>query len=176
MWVIGSICTSWPRATPASTASSTTSSATRRSSTRPTRSNSSAPVVDQLDADVYAFGLLTDFRGRLFPGSARFMELADERQELQVEARCWCGERATMNAGPVHGRASTTELWSPSAPPAEGEAHGRAPGPAPLAQRRNRPARLGDPAAEHSTSARPSGAWSSCVTSRLADSAWVNGT
>jgi thymidine kinase len=63
-----------------------------------------ALVVDELDADVYAFGLLTDFRGRLFPGSARFVELADERQELQVEARCWCGRRATMNARLVHGR------------------------------------------------------------------------
>jgi thymidine kinase len=63
-----------------------------------------ALVVDELDADVYAFGLLTDFRSRLFPGSARFMELADERQELQVEARCWCGGRATMNARVVDGR------------------------------------------------------------------------
>ena len=43
-------------------------------------------VVDELNADVHAFGLLTDFRGKLFEGSARFLELADERQELQVEA------------------------------------------------------------------------------------------
>ena len=28
-----------------------------------------ADIVDQLDVDVYAFGLLTDFRGRLFAGS-----------------------------------------------------------------------------------------------------------
>ncbi len=63
-----------------------------------------ALVVDQLDADVYAFGLLTDFRAALFPGSARFMELADERHELQVEARCWCGSGATMNARLVDGR------------------------------------------------------------------------
>jgi thymidine kinase len=63
-----------------------------------------ALVVDELNADVYAFGLLTDFRSRLFPGSAQFMELADERQELQVEARCWCGARATMNARLVDGR------------------------------------------------------------------------
>ena len=57
-----------------------------------------AKVVDELDSDVYAFGLLTDFRGRLFPGSARLMELADERVELQVQARCWCGAAATHNA------------------------------------------------------------------------------
>lgn len=61
-------------------------------------------VVDELGADVHALGLLTDFRGRLFEGSARFMELADERQELQVEARCWCGARATQNARLVDGR------------------------------------------------------------------------
>ena len=57
-----------------------------------------AQVVDELDVDVYAFGLLTDFRGKLFPGSARLLEIADERMELQVQARCWCGEAATHNA------------------------------------------------------------------------------
>ena len=63
-----------------------------------------ARIVDELNADVHALGLLTDFRGRLFEGSARFLELADERQELQVEARCWCGARATQNARLVNGR------------------------------------------------------------------------
>jgi len=63
-----------------------------------------ARVVDELGADVHALGLLTDFRGKLFEGSARFMELADQRHELQVEARCWCGERATQNARLVDGR------------------------------------------------------------------------
>lgn len=63
-----------------------------------------ARVVDHLDVDVHALGLLTDFRGRLFPGSARFLELADERVEVQVEARCWCGARATQNARLVDGR------------------------------------------------------------------------
>src|SRR3546814_7534135 len=62
-----------------------------------------ARVVDELDADVHALGLLTDFRGRLFAGSSRFLELADERQELQVRARCWCGARATQNARVVDG-------------------------------------------------------------------------
>ena len=57
-----------------------------------------AQVVDELDVDVYAFGLLTDFRGKLFPGSARLLEIADERLELQVQARCWCGKAATHNA------------------------------------------------------------------------------
>ena len=61
-------------------------------------------MVDDLDADVHALGLLTDFRGRLFAGSARLLELADERVEVQVEARCWCGARATQNARLVDGR------------------------------------------------------------------------
>jgi thymidine kinase len=69
----------------------------------PTQVEQLARVVDELGADVHALGLLTDFRGRLFDGSRRFLELADERQELQVEARCWCGARATQNARLVDG-------------------------------------------------------------------------
>ncbi|MCH7790514.1 MAG: thymidine kinase, partial [Acidobacteria bacterium] len=57
-----------------------------------------ASVVDDLGADVYAFGLLTDFRGRLFPGTQRLLELSDRCEELQIESRCWCGRRATHNA------------------------------------------------------------------------------
>lgn len=62
-----------------------------------------ARVVDDLDVDVFAFGLITDFRGRLFDGTARLLEIADERVPLQVEARCWCGSRATHNARVVNG-------------------------------------------------------------------------
>jgi thymidine kinase len=62
-----------------------------------------AQVVDELGADVYAFGLVTDFRGKLFDGTRRMLELADEHVQLHVEARCWCGERATHNARLVNG-------------------------------------------------------------------------
>ena len=62
-----------------------------------------ARVVDELDIDVYAFGLITDFRGLLFEGTRRMLEVADERVEMQVEARCWCGSRATHNARVVNG-------------------------------------------------------------------------
>ncbi len=62
-----------------------------------------ALVADVLNVDVYAFGLITDFRGRLFEGTQRLLEVADERIQLQVEARCWCGERATHNARVVNG-------------------------------------------------------------------------
>jgi thymidine kinase len=62
-----------------------------------------ARVVDDLEIDVYAFGLLTDFRGHLFDGTRRMLEIADEHTPLQVEARCWCGARATHNARVVNG-------------------------------------------------------------------------
>ncbi len=57
-----------------------------------------AKVVDELQIDVFAFGILTDFRGLLFEGSARLVELADRMQTLQVQALCWCGKLATHNA------------------------------------------------------------------------------
>lgn len=62
-----------------------------------------ARVVDELGADVYAFGLLTSFQGLLFDGTRRLLELADESVEVQVEARCWCGSQATHNARIVDG-------------------------------------------------------------------------
>ena len=63
-----------------------------------------ARVVDEMDVHVFAFGILTDFRTRLFPGSARLIELADRVEQIQVETLCWCGRRATHNARTVGGR------------------------------------------------------------------------
>ncbi|AQT74796.1 MULTISPECIES: thymidine kinase [unclassified Streptomyces] len=62
-----------------------------------------ARIVDDLDMDVFAFGITTDFRTKLFPGSQRLIELADRIEQLQVEALCWCGARATHNARTVGG-------------------------------------------------------------------------
>ena len=62
-----------------------------------------AQIVDGLGIDVYAFGILADFKTKLFPGSARLVELADRVNTLQVEALCWCGSRATHNARTVNG-------------------------------------------------------------------------
>jgi thymidine kinase len=62
-----------------------------------------AKVVDELQIDVFTFGILTDFRSELFPGSARLVELADRMNVLQVEALCWCGKRATHNARTENG-------------------------------------------------------------------------
>lgn len=62
-----------------------------------------AAVVDDLGVDVYAFGITTDFRTRLFPGSARLVELADRVEVLQVASLCWCGRRGTHQARTVDG-------------------------------------------------------------------------
>ncbi len=62
-----------------------------------------ARIVDEMGVDVYAFGITADFRTELFPGSRRLIELADRVQVLQVEALCWCGNRATHNARVIDG-------------------------------------------------------------------------
>lgn len=63
-----------------------------------------ADLVDDSHVDVYAFGISTDFRGRLFPGSQRLLELADSVSALQVKVLCWCGRRGQLNARVVAGR------------------------------------------------------------------------
>jgi thymidine kinase len=62
-----------------------------------------ARLVDEMNVDVFAFGITADFRTRLFPGSQRLVELADRVDVLQVEALCWCGRRATHNARTIDG-------------------------------------------------------------------------
>jgi thymidine kinase len=63
-----------------------------------------AELVDHASLDVYAFGISTDFRGRLFPGSQRLLELADSAEQLQVEVLCWCGRPGRLNARVVGGQ------------------------------------------------------------------------
>ena len=62
-----------------------------------------ARVVDELQIDVFAIGLLTDFKTRLFSGSQRLVELCDRIEVLQVRPLCWCGALATHNARTVDG-------------------------------------------------------------------------
>jgi thymidine kinase len=62
-----------------------------------------AALVDDHDIDVFAFGLLSDFRGLQFPGSARLVVLADVVEALQVYPMCWCGQPARMNARVLNG-------------------------------------------------------------------------
>jgi thymidine kinase len=63
-----------------------------------------ADVVDTFHIDVFAFGITTDFRTRLFPGSGRLIELADRVEVLQVTSLCWCGRRGTHNARTADGQ------------------------------------------------------------------------
>jgi len=57
---------------------------------------------DRTGIPVMAFGLRSDFRGELFPGSAALLALADRIEELKTI--CWCGKKATMNARVVNGQ------------------------------------------------------------------------
>ncbi|MFZ2624154.1 MAG: thymidine kinase [Propionibacterium sp.] len=66
-----------------------------------------ARIVDELGVDVFCFGILTDFRSVLFPGSRRLVELADRVETMQVQPLCWCGARGTMNARIREGRLVT---------------------------------------------------------------------
>src|SRR3954466_10669516 len=52
-------------------------------------------VADTLDIPVLCYGLRTDFQGKLFPGSAALLGLADDLTELKTI--CHCGRKATMN-------------------------------------------------------------------------------
>ena len=53
-----------------------------------------ARVADRLAIPVMAYGLRTDFQGKLFPGSMALLALADELRE--VRTICHCGRKATM--------------------------------------------------------------------------------
>lgn len=73
----------------------------------PTQVEQLARIVDEIEVDVFGFGITSDFRTRLFPGSARMIELADRVEVLQVKALCWCGKRATHNARTIAGVMAT---------------------------------------------------------------------
>jgi thymidine kinase len=53
-----------------------------------------ARAVDDLRVPVMCYGLRVDFQGKLFPGSAALLALADEMRE--VRTICHCGKKATM--------------------------------------------------------------------------------
>ena len=61
-------------------------------------------IVDDERIPVMCYGLRTDFQGKLFPGSAALLALADDVREIRTI--CHCGRKATMvvrqdNAGKV---------------------------------------------------------------------------
>ncbi|MCQ1946658.1 MULTISPECIES: thymidine kinase [unclassified Arthrobacter] len=88
-----------------------------------------ASIVDEMDIDVFAFGITSDFRTRLFPGSQRLVELADRMEVLQVRALCWCGRRATHNARTVDG-----VMVTEGDQVVVGDVESRTPAPAPAAE------------------------------------------
>jgi thymidine kinase len=51
-------------------------------------------VVDELNIPVLCYGLRTDFRGELFPGSAQLLGWADNL--VEIKTICHCGRKATM--------------------------------------------------------------------------------
>jgi thymidine kinase len=51
-------------------------------------------IVDQLNIPVLCYGLRTDFKGDLFPGSQCLLAWADKLIELKTV--CFCGRKATM--------------------------------------------------------------------------------
>lgn len=65
-----------------------------------------AEVADVLDIPILCYGLRTDFQGKLFPGSATLLGIADDLIELKTI--CFCGRKATMNLRlDQQGRAAT---------------------------------------------------------------------
>jgi thymidine kinase len=54
-----------------------------------------ARLADEAGVPVVCYGLRTDFRGELFPGSAALLGIADKLVELK--GVCHCGRKATMN-------------------------------------------------------------------------------
>lgn len=53
-------------------------------------------IVDFLDINVICYGLRTDFKSKLFPGSKRLFEIADTIEE--IKSACSCGNKASINA------------------------------------------------------------------------------
>lgn len=57
--------------------------------------NQLALIVIEYNLPVLCFGLRTDFRTKMFPGSRRLLEIADSITEIKTI--CSCGKKATVN-------------------------------------------------------------------------------
>ena len=53
-------------------------------------------IAENMDIPVLCFGLRSDFRTKLFPGSQRLFEIADSITE--IKSICECGKKAMVNA------------------------------------------------------------------------------
>ena len=59
-------------------------------------------ISNNYDVPVICYGLRTDFRGNLFPGSSKLLGIAEELHEFK--SLCNCGEIARYNARRVNGK------------------------------------------------------------------------
>jgi thymidine kinase len=59
-------------------------------------------IVDDLNIPVIAYGLRSDFKGDLFPGSEALLAFSDSIEELKTI--CWCGKKAIMNTRLLNGK------------------------------------------------------------------------
>lgn len=59
-------------------------------------------ISNNYDVPVICYGLRTDFRGNLFPGSSKLLGIAEELHEFK--SLCSCGEIARYNARRVNGK------------------------------------------------------------------------
>lgn len=55
-----------------------------------------AYIADYFGINIICYGLRTDFRTKLFPGSKRLFEIADSFEE--VKSSCYCGSKTIFNA------------------------------------------------------------------------------
>lgn len=65
--------------------------------------NQLAELVDNYDINILTYGLMTNFKGELFEGSKRLVEVADKIESIYVRSRCICGKTALFNARFVNG-------------------------------------------------------------------------
>lgn len=55
-----------------------------------------AAIADKFGVNIICYGLRTDFRTRLFPGSKRLFEIADSFEE--IKSSCFCNSKTIFNA------------------------------------------------------------------------------
>ena len=55
-----------------------------------------AAIADMMEINVICYGLRTDFRTKLFPGSKRLFEIADSIEE--IKSSCSCNSKTIFNA------------------------------------------------------------------------------
>lgn len=63
---------------------------------KPEQIDQLARIVDDYGSNVVCYGLRTDFRTQLFPGSRRLFEIADTIDE--IKSTCSCGRKTIVNA------------------------------------------------------------------------------